>query len=1079
LKVEVKNWTNSRASGPGKLIKLIGITFFFLNFPLNMPVFIENMMELSRAKHQVPVIIVLFLLLVSSSASAQNLSWTDIIGFGGGNGPSINDMKSDKNGNLIVAGNYSRGSTLNGKPLPATNFFIGAGTVSFLAKFDTAGRLLWMDTCSTYTIIYHIEISDKGDYYFSGSCQYTGSPFGAPNPTALHAMGFIGKCHPDGKMLWVRKYLDYSYDYYGQNIPYFKIDKDENIFITPQLPGYPNYFTIDTTKYYHKLGDSALSILVKFDSSGKFLWKADLPVPAINPFQLDVDGTGNSYIVYYKDNIIPQKTTNALCKFSLGGQLLHQFSFNDNSLAKVDLLCVDNFQNVYIACRVSDTINFQNQVNTGKKYACLAKLDSAFNPVWRIYGSENSYFYPFINKKTNLLYLTGGYPADPRHKFKPVTVEGFQTLNDPADSWPRYLNFFIVKMNTAGKINWLFNSTFSSIEPFNLPFHEDDCGNMYFGFNFSSQLHFNGLNYTPPAKTPWGTILAKFTSDSLSFIINNTSCGIVFRNTSQNFYKRYNWYAKRAGDTTNYGTMVSTSRDLYYTPKKKGNYIITLQGTKSGGCSNFVRDTFSFPGSPVAGFSAADTQGCQYVKFLFNDTSRSDTINKAIGESWTWDFGDGTAPLQYTGARKPVISHVYTQSGTYTVKLVYGNGFCTDTFISQKQVTIIPAVKPGFTAGRDAMHRVSTPDTLTGCAPLDIQVSDNGQQDVVKWLYVMGPASAKAPASKRDSANNPSFNYQFSKPGLYIIHQYLTGTTGCVTEDSIVVLVTPVFDDSYKPDMYVASVVNGNGVKVRWAGLPNAARYSLYRYTDNDSANVDYIGATTGNNFTDDSGIDPGAHSYTYFIRAMDGCGHLSGHGRIGRTIRLRGSEDDWLRQQLAWNSYRDWPGGVSSYQITRMDTGGNLQYAGATRDTFFIDTSLFTRENYGACYQVKAVSNDTGPVSYSNIYCFSTDARIYIPNIFTPNNDSLNDFFAPTCMGIKEYTLKVYNRWDEKVYGVKVPLAGDPGASPGLSGTRSAGWNGTFKGQPAPEGIYIYDIKAFDLKGNVILRKGLVNLVR
>src|ERR1017187_10931381 len=88
----------------------------------------------------------------------------------------------------------------------------------------------------------------------------------------------------------------------------------------------------------------------------------------------------------------------------------------------------------------------------------------------------------------------------------------------------------------------------------------------------------------------------------------------------------------------------------------------------------------------------------------------------AVGQSWVWDFGDQSPPLSYSGSKRSVVSHVYTQSGNYTVKLVYSNGFCSDTFVSQKKVVIIPAPKPGFTVRFDNSSRVvksGSGDTLT------------------------------------------------------------------------------------------------------------------------------------------------------------------------------------------------------------------------------------------------------------------------------------------------------------------------------------------------------------------------------
>lgn len=66
--------------------------------------------------------------------------------------------------------------------------------------------------------------------------------------------------------------------------------------------------------------------------------------------------------------------------------------------------------------------------------------------------------------------------------------------------------------------------------------------------------------------------------------------------------------------------------------------------------------------------------------------------------------------------------------------------------------------------------------------------------------------------------------------------------------------------------------------------------------------------------------------------------------------------------------------------------------------------------------------------------------ALLEVPNIFTPNGDSKNDFFRLIKKGevdVKE--LRIYNRWGELVHNdVNTP------------------WDGNYKGQPQPSGTYI-----------------------
>ncbi|CAN5429491.1 hypothetical protein BH09BAC1_BH09BAC1_07490 [soil metagenome] len=67
-----------------------------------------------------------------------------------------------------------------------------------------------------------------------------------------------------------------------------------------------------------------------------------------------------------------------------------------------------------------------------------------------------------------------------------------------------------------------------------------------------------------------------------------------------------------------------------------------------------------------------------------------------------------------------------------------------------------------------------------------------------------------------------------------------------------------------------------------------------------------------------------------------------------------------------------------------------------------------------------------------------------FIPNAFTPNGDGVNDYFQVFGVGIKEVDTKIYDRWGELVF-----------SGQGLG----AKWDGTYKGQNAQAGIYIFNI--------------------
>ena len=88
----------------------------------------------------------------------------------------------------------------------------------------------------------------------------------------------------------------------------------------------------------------------------------------------------------------------------------------------------------------------------------------------------------------------------------------------------------------------------------------------------------------------------------------------------------------------------------------------------------------------------------------------------------------------------------------------------------------------------------------------------------------------------------------------------------------------------------------------------------------------------------------------------------------------------------------------------------------------------------------------------------------IYVPNAFTPNGDGNNDMFLVYGQDIKTASLKVFNRWGELVFA---------------STNQFLGWDGTYKGQPAPMGVYTFVAEVTYLNNKTADRKGTVNLIR
>jgi len=109
--------------------------------------------------------------------------------------------------------------------------------------------------------------------------------------------------------------------------------------------------------------------------------------------------------------------------------------------------------------------------------------------------------------------------------------------------------------------------------------------------------------------------------------------------------------------------------------------------------------------------------------------------------------------------------------------------------------------------------------------------------------------------------------------------------------------------------------------------------------------------------------------------------------------------------------------------------------------------------ENEGAC-----------PDSASQTICIEDPARLFIPDIFSPNGDGLNDILYVRAQGLASMEFFMYDAWGSLVFSTENP---------------DQGWDGQLRGNKAPSGVYVYMLSARLNDGTLIEQHGNVTLVR
>jgi PKD repeat protein len=157
-------------------------------------------------------------------------------------------------------------------------------------------------------------------------------------------------------------------------------------------------------------------------------------------------------------------------------------------------------------------------------------------------------------------------------------------------------------------------------------------------------------------------------------------------------------------------------------------------------------------------------------------------VNSTSGAtSYTWDFGDGSAPL-ITNSNQVVITHTYTDSGTYNVKIDLTNG-CSDTTIFR---TITVYLKP---------QAAFTPSAAVYCLGDTIKVTNTSTNaNSYTWFWGDGQSS---------SGINPVHVYQVAGNYTIYLRAERVNNSGLVCYDTTVRFINVLV----RPDVRVQSNV--------------------------------------------------------------------------------------------------------------------------------------------------------------------------------------------------------------------------------------------------------------------------------
>ncbi|CAI8392985.1 MAG: Uncharacterised protein [Cryomorphaceae bacterium] len=142
---------------------------------------------------------------------------------------------------------------------------------------------------------------------------------------------------------------------------------------------------------------------------------------------------------------------------------------------------------------------------------------------------------------------------------------------------------------------------------------------------------------------------------------------------------------------------------------------------------------------------------------------------------------------------------------------------------------------------------------------------------------------------------------------------------------------------------------------------------------------------------------------------------------------------------------------------ITAMGDG-SLYYNQRTFNHSYSDTGWFEVEHV-------VINAFDCPDTSTALIRINPETLIFVPNAFSPDGDGTNEVFFATAVGIKDFSLKIFDRWGTELFSSTDP---------------DEGWDGNYpSGNEASSGVYTWAVFAKGMNDKPVQKRGTLYLIR
>ncbi len=430
---------------------------------------------------------------------AQRFQWGWNIG--GSTEDSITSLYVDNKGNVYITGRFFNTIAL----APGYQLTSNGSSDIFLAKYDTAGNLLWAFNIGGAGSDegFSVAVDAQGNVYLTG--KFAGTVDFSPTSAAytLTSKGgadvFLAKYDASANLLWAFNIGGNSSNDWGRSIA---IDAQGNVYLTGVFEGTADFDPSITT--YNLTSNGWQDVFVaKYSPAGNLLWAFNVGGTEWDEgCALAVDTQGNVYVTGWfwgSADFDPSPTTYNLtsngnwdmflAKYDALGNLLWAFNvggagWND----KGNALAVDTQGNVYVTGWFWGSADFDPSPTTynlisKSKDIFLAKYDFSGKLIWALSvggGNEDEGLALFTDLQGNV-YMTGTFMGtvdfDPSPFIRRLTSNGGKDL-------------FLAKYDPWGNLLWAYNIGERNNDQ-GVALFVDPKGSLYLAGNFINAADFD------------------------------------------------------------------------------------------------------------------------------------------------------------------------------------------------------------------------------------------------------------------------------------------------------------------------------------------------------------------------------------------------------------------------------------------------------------------------------------------------------------------------------------------------------------------------------------------------------------